>query len=120
MVNADRVKRKLPCLLFDKNTNSLDGWKAFMRNRSHFQQFKKRHPDKFSSLTNGVLADLAEFEKAVNEGIKKIRKIFGQRRSMERVTKFFLTINRYCCLESEHGCRCYYLINSGMLLKLRK
>lgn len=66
MVNADRVKRKLPSLLLDNNTNSPNGWKAFMRYRYHFAQFKKRNPDKFNNLTNRVLADLADLEKAVN------------------------------------------------------
>ena len=71
MVNADRVKRKLPSLLLDNNTNSPNGWKAFMRYRYHFEQFKRRNPEKFNSLTNRVLADLAEFEVAVNATSKK-------------------------------------------------
>jgi hypothetical protein len=71
LVNAERVKRKLPSLLLDKNTNSLNGWKAIMRYRYHFEQFKRRNPEKFNSLTNRVLADLAEFDKAVNATNKK-------------------------------------------------
>jgi len=71
LVNADRVKRKLPSLLLDKNTNTPNGWKEFMRYRYHFEQFKRRNPEKFNSLTNRVLADLAEFEKAVNATDKK-------------------------------------------------
>jgi hypothetical protein len=74
LVNADRVKRKLPSLLLDNNTNSPNGWKAFMRYRYRFEQFKRRNPEKFNSLTNRVLADLAEFEKAVNAKDKKLRK----------------------------------------------
>jgi hypothetical protein len=66
-LNADRVKRKLPSLLLNSNTNSPDGWKAFMRYRYHFEQFKRRNPDKFNNLTNRVLADLLQLEKAVNE-----------------------------------------------------
>lgn len=40
----------------------------------HFEQFKRRNPEKFNSLTNSVLADLAEFEKAVNTTDKKLQK----------------------------------------------
>jgi hypothetical protein len=70
LVNADRVKRKLSSLLLDNNTNSSNGWKTFMRYRYPFEQFKRRNPEKFNSLTNRVLADL-EFEKAVNATDKK-------------------------------------------------
>ena len=73
LVNADRIKRKLPSLLLDNNTNSPDGWKAFMRYRYHFEQFKRRNPEKFNNLTNRVLVDLVEFEKAVNATDKKDR-----------------------------------------------
>lgn len=69
-MNADRVKRKLSSLLLDNNTNSSNGWKTFMRYRYPFEQFKRRNPEKFNSLTNRVLADL-EFEKAVNATDKK-------------------------------------------------
>jgi len=37
-----------------------------MRYRYRFIQFKKRQPEKFNSLTNRVLADLMNLEKAVN------------------------------------------------------
>lgn len=74
MVDADRVKRKLPSLLLDNNTNTPNGWKVFMRYRYHFEQFKRRNPEKFNSLTNRVIADLAEFEKAVNATDKKATK----------------------------------------------
>jgi hypothetical protein len=71
LVNADKVKRKLPNLLLDGNTSTINGWKAFMRYRYHFEQFKRRNPEEFNSLTNRVLADLAEFEKAANAIDKK-------------------------------------------------
>jgi hypothetical protein len=65
LVNADRVKRKLPSLLLDGDTNSKEGWRAFMRNRYCFEQFRVRKPEKFNTLTNKVTADLSELEKAV-------------------------------------------------------
>ncbi len=37
-----------------------------MRYRYRLIRFKKRHPDKFNTLANRVLADLADLEKAVN------------------------------------------------------
>lgn len=67
-MNADRVKRKLPSLLVDGSTTEKKSWNCLMRYRYRFIRFKKRHPDKFNTLANRVLADLADLEKAVNEG----------------------------------------------------
>ena len=68
LVDADRVKRKLPSLLLDGSTNSKKGWRAFMRSRYRYEQFQKRNPEKFNTLTNKVIADLNELEKAVSRG----------------------------------------------------
>jgi hypothetical protein len=38
-----------------------------MRYRYRFTQFKKRQPEKFNSITNRILLDLIDLEKAVNE-----------------------------------------------------
>ena len=38
-----------------------------MRYRYRFAQFKKRQPEKFNSITNRILLDLADLDKAVNE-----------------------------------------------------
>ena len=66
LVDADRVKRKLPSL-FVSNCSSRNkkGWRAFMRARYRFEQFKKHNPEKFDTLINKVIADLKELEKAV-------------------------------------------------------
>jgi len=66
LVDADRVKRKLPSL-FVSNCSSRDkrGWNAFMRARYLFEQFKKHNPEKFDTLINKVIADIEELEKAV-------------------------------------------------------
>jgi hypothetical protein len=66
-LNADRVKRKLPSLLVDDNTTEKKSWNSLMRYRYRFSRFKKRYPEKFNSLINRVLADLADLEKAVND-----------------------------------------------------
>jgi len=50
----------------DDNTISPKGWKQFMHYRYRFGKLKKQSPDKFNILTNRVLADLAELDKAVN------------------------------------------------------
>jgi hypothetical protein len=73
-LNADRVKRKLPSLLVDDSTTKKKNWNSLMRYRYRFTQFKKRQPEKFNSITNHILADLEEFEKAVNATDKKLRK----------------------------------------------
>jgi hypothetical protein len=66
-LNADRVKRKLPSLLVDESTTKKKNWNCLMRYRYGFTQFKKRQPEKFSSITNRILLDLTDLEKAVNE-----------------------------------------------------
>jgi hypothetical protein len=66
-LNVDRVKRKLPSLLVDGSTTKKKSWNSLMRYRYRFTQFKKKHPEKFNSLTNRILADLVELEKAVND-----------------------------------------------------
>ena len=67
MVNADRVKRKLPSLLVDGSTTEKKSWNSLMRYRYRFAQFKKRQPEKFCSITNRILVDLTDLDKAVNE-----------------------------------------------------
>jgi len=66
MVNADRVKKKIPSLLADSDTSKRKNYNAFFRERYRLQQFKKRNPEKCDTLTNKIIADLNELEKAVN------------------------------------------------------
>jgi hypothetical protein len=70
MVNADRVKRKLPSLLLDGSTNNKKGWKAFMKSRYRYNRFKTKNPERCDTLTNKIIADLTELEKAVSNGEK--------------------------------------------------
>ena len=70
-MNMDRVKRKLPSLLVDDSTINKKAWNSLMRYRDRFTQFKKRQPEKFNSITNRVLIDLMDLEKAVNESIEE-------------------------------------------------
>ncbi len=67
MVNADRVKRKLPSLLVEGNTTEKKNWNSFMLYRYRFTQFEKRQPEKFHSITSRILLDLTCLEKAINE-----------------------------------------------------
>jgi hypothetical protein len=73
MVNADRVKRKLPCLLCSGDTGNRKNNNEFMRNRYRFQQFIKRKPQKFNSLANQLCAILDELDKEMTESIKDAR-----------------------------------------------
>jgi hypothetical protein len=50
MVNADRVKRKLPYLLVDGSTTKKKGWNSLMRYRYRYSRFKKKNPEKFNTL----------------------------------------------------------------------
>jgi hypothetical protein len=67
LVNADRVKRKLPSLLIDGSTTKREDWNSLMRYRYRFTRFKKWQPEKYNSITNRIFADLMDLEKAVNE-----------------------------------------------------
>ena len=72
MVNADRVKRKLLSLLVDDCSNRhKEDWNKFMRSRYRLEQFKKKNPEKFNTLTNKIIADLTDLEKAVSNGDDK-------------------------------------------------
>ena len=74
MVNADRVKRKLPSLLVDETTTNKKSWNSLMRYRYQLTQFRKRQPEKYYSITNRVFADLTDLEKAVHESSDSNRK----------------------------------------------
>jgi hypothetical protein len=67
LVNADRVKRKLPSLLVDGSTTGKKSWNSLMRYRYRFTQLKKRQPEKFNSIANRIFLDLKDLEKAINE-----------------------------------------------------
>jgi hypothetical protein len=65
MVNADRVKRKLPSLLCNGSTTDKKQWNKHNKIVYRLQRFKKRNPEKFGSLYNKLIAVLEEFENAV-------------------------------------------------------
>lgn len=67
MVNADRIKRKLPSLLIDGNTTKRKEQNGLMRYRYRLKRFQKRNPERCNNLTNKIIADLNELEKAVSE-----------------------------------------------------
>ena len=64
-MNADRVKRKLPSLLVDSSTTEKESWNRLIRYRYRITKFKKRQPERFNSITDRVLLDLTDLEKAV-------------------------------------------------------
>ena len=72
MVNVDRVKRKLPCLLCDGDTSEQKNNNTYMRNRYRLMQFQKRNPQRFNSLTNQLcdILDEIDREMAKTIGIK--------------------------------------------------
>ena len=74
-MNADRIKRKLPSLLVDGSTTEKKSWNSLMCYRYRFTQFKKRQPEKFNSITNRILSDLTDLEKAVNESNESGRRL---------------------------------------------
>ena len=69
MVNADRVKRKLPCLLVDDSTTKKKGWNSLMRYRYRYSRLKKKNLERYNILTHRIITDLTELEKAVSDDI---------------------------------------------------
>ena len=61
MVNAARIKRKIPGLLVDGNTKKTNK-SLIMRNRYRLQQFIKRNPDRANTLTNQLIHILKEID----------------------------------------------------------
>jgi hypothetical protein len=52
MVNVDRVKGKLPCLLLIGDTGKRETDNEFMRNRYRLKRLQERNPQDFNSLVN--------------------------------------------------------------------
>ena len=66
MVNASRVKAKIPSLLVNGSTTKKKSWNSLMRYRYRYDRFKKKNPEKFNTLMNRVIADLTKIEKAIS------------------------------------------------------
>ena len=67
MVNAEKVKRKIPSVFVDNCSKSnRKEWNKFMRVRYRFLQWKKNHPEQAATLLNKLVADYKEIEQAVN------------------------------------------------------
>lgn len=66
MVNADRVKKKLPSLLCDGPTTDKKQWAARHRIENRLRRLKKRKPEKYRSLEMRLIRDLEDIEKAVS------------------------------------------------------
>jgi hypothetical protein len=70
MVNADRVKRKLPSLLCNGDTSKKENKNMFMRNRYRMIQFQKQNPQRFNCLINQFCAILDEIESEMAKTIE--------------------------------------------------
>jgi hypothetical protein len=67
----------LPSLLVSGSTSCLknsksfslskkENWNSLMRTRYRVEQLKRKNPEKYNTLTNKLIADLSEVEKAIN------------------------------------------------------
>ena len=70
MVNAARVKKKIPALLVNGNTSEKANYNKFMRMRYGFEQLSLENPNKYNAVVNKVVAALVEAEKAINSVIR--------------------------------------------------
>ena len=82
MVDSDRFVRKLPSLFVNNcSSKNKKGWRAYLRSRYRFEQFKKLNPEKFDTLINKVILDLKELEKAVTLNVvskKRLNRVLSQ------------------------------------------
>jgi hypothetical protein len=67
LVNAARVKQKIPSLLTDGATTKNKNYNSFFRNRYRFEQFKLSDPEKADALINRLVAVLDEIEQALEK-----------------------------------------------------
>ena len=67
MVNADRVKRKLPSLLINGETTDKKQWAVRRKIAYRLDQLKKHNPTRYLSLEAKLMAALNDLEKAILE-----------------------------------------------------
>ncbi len=67
MVDANRAKNKLPSLIVGNCSNrKKENWSAYKRMEYRINQFKKKNPEKYATLTHEYLTILAKIENAAN------------------------------------------------------
>jgi hypothetical protein len=71
MVNADRVKSKLPSLLINGNTTDPEFWKIRNRMAYRIQMLRLQDPEKYGSLNAKLIKVLEEYETALLRIIKR-------------------------------------------------
>jgi hypothetical protein len=69
MVNADRVKRKLPSLLCDGPTTNKKEWAKRHRIENGLKRLRKQNPARYHSLELRLIRILEDFEKAISKEI---------------------------------------------------
>jgi hypothetical protein len=65
MVNADRVKRKLPSLLCDGPTTNKREWARRHRIENGLARLRKYNPEKYQRLELMLIRDLKAIEQAI-------------------------------------------------------
>jgi len=88
VVNASRVKKKIPSLLVGGDTTKRKNNKEFMRNRYRLQQFQRRNPERFNNLTNQLTVVLEEIDREIS--IECITYAFANGQKSESDRHFYL------------------------------
>ena len=60
-----------------------------MRYRYRYSRFKKKNPERYNTLTNKVIADLIELEKAVSNGVWPINLLLKDLDKVKFIKLFF-------------------------------
>jgi hypothetical protein len=95
MVNVDRVKRKLPSLLYDDETSKRENNNVFMQNRYRLQQLKKRRPQKLNTLANELVSVLEKIEREIHADLS-VKKSRITKRIASLVLLFPLAYHTFC------------------------
>jgi len=67
MVNADRVKRKLPSLLCDGSTTDKRQWAKRHRLENGLKRLRKHNPVNYQSLEQRLIRDLEALEREIQK-----------------------------------------------------
>ena len=67
MVNADRVRRKLPSLLVDGATTDKKQWAERAKISYRLTQYRRRNPQKYNSLAFKLIMVLESFKREISK-----------------------------------------------------
>ncbi len=65
MVNAEKVKRKLPGILINDNTGGGDS--EYQHKRGKLSELQRKHPERFQNMFSGIMRALDELDREAEQ-----------------------------------------------------